>query len=396
MHHVRSVARRSALAGLAAFGVALSLFFAIGGLRLWPRISGQHLPLSLIWPFARPLLAAGLELAFLVSVPVALGIVASMRAARTPVGASWQATACATALLLVELGPLSFGVSSWLDGRGSSPGQLATELVASARESCTESAQPAEVAVPLLGFAWVCRAGSAPRLRGRAPIGKFTTFEASAITLSEDLKRIALDGFTLALSISSLKLQGARQARDVERSAAMGSLASHAPRLARVLVRAERRLGGVRRGSAGVVSPLATGVGRGLARRGSVLLSVVGSGLARASGAAHDRLFRAASVGRVRRGAGCAGRYFWRSACGATGDGAPVPPLNLEKKLNKHGYFASRLLDLSHGGTRRGPPADAGKATVFTAESRGSKAEGAEGCNRACPELALKATRPDP
>ena len=202
-----SVARRSALAGLAAFGAALSLFCAIGGLRLWPRISGQHLPLSLIWPFARPLLAAGLELAFLVSVPIALGVVASMRAARTPIGASWQATACATSLLLLELGTLSFGVSAWLDGRGNSPGQLATELIASARESCTESTPPAEVSVPMLGFAWVCAAGRAPRLQGHAPVGKQATFEASVITLSEDIKRIALDGFSLAFPLSGLQVQ---------------------------------------------------------------------------------------------------------------------------------------------------------------------------------------------
>ncbi|MES1178796.1 MAG: hypothetical protein ABUL62_31020 [Myxococcales bacterium] len=204
---MRSVARRSALAGLSAFAGALALFFLIGGFRLWPRISGQHLPLSLIWPFARPLLAAGLELAFLVSLPIALGIVASMRAARTPTGASWQATAWATALLVLGLGTLSFGISSWLDGRGSSPGQLATELVASARESCTESAPPAEVTVPMLGFAWVCKAGSAPRLQGHAPVGKLATFEAAAITLTEDLKQIALDGFTLAFPLAGLQVQ---------------------------------------------------------------------------------------------------------------------------------------------------------------------------------------------
>ena len=202
-----SVARRSALAGLAAFSGALSLFCLIGGLRLWPRVSGQHLPLSLIWPFARPLFAAGLELAFLVSVPIALGVVVTMRAARTTIGASWQATACATGLLLVELGTLSFGISSWLDGRGNSPGQLATELIASARESCTESALPAEVSVPMLGFAWVCAAGRAPRLQGHAPVGKQATFEASVITLSEDIKRIALDGFTLAFPLSGLKVR---------------------------------------------------------------------------------------------------------------------------------------------------------------------------------------------
>lgn len=207
MEPVRSVARRSALAGLSAFAGALALFLVIGGFRLWPRIAGQHLPLSLIWPFARPLLAAGLELAFLVSVPVAVGTVASMRAARTSPGASWQATAWTTAMLVVGLGALSFGISSWLDGRGSSPGQLATEVVASARESCRESAPPAEVTVPMLGFAWVCKAGSAPRLHGRAPIGKQATFEASAIALTEDLKRIALDGFALAFPLAGLQVQ---------------------------------------------------------------------------------------------------------------------------------------------------------------------------------------------
>jgi hypothetical protein len=204
---VRSVARRSALAGLAAFAGALALLFVIGGFRLWPRISNQHLPLSLIWPFARPLLAAGLELAFLVSLPIALGTVMSTRAARSATDSSWRATAWATALLVLGLGGLSFGISSCLDGRGSSPGQLATELVASARESCTESAPPAEVTVPLLGFAWVCTTGSEPRLRGRAPIGKSATFAASAIELTEDLKRIALDGFTLAFPLAGLQVQ---------------------------------------------------------------------------------------------------------------------------------------------------------------------------------------------
>ncbi len=203
--------RRSAVAGLAAFASALTLFFAIGGLRLWPRIAGgvdqQHLPLSLIWPFARPLLAAGLELAFLVSLPVALGLAQSGKAAREPHAPSWKTTAFATVLLVVGLGAPSFGVSSWLDSRGSSPGQLATELVASARESCAESAPPAEVTVPLLNFAWVCEAGQAPRLRGRAPIGKQASFQAGAIALGDDLKRIALEGFTLAFPLSTLQIQ---------------------------------------------------------------------------------------------------------------------------------------------------------------------------------------------
>jgi hypothetical protein len=204
---VSLVARRTVLAGLAVFASALGLFFCVGGLRLWPRISGQHLPPSLIWPFARPLLAAALELSFLVSVPVALGLAASLRSARTANAVSWRATAWATCSLVLGLGAFSFGVSSWLDGRGTSPGQLATELVASARESCVESAPRAEVTVPMLGFAWVCEAGRAPQLQGRAPLGKQATFRAGAIALGEDLKRITLDGFTLAFPLAAFQIQ---------------------------------------------------------------------------------------------------------------------------------------------------------------------------------------------
>lgn len=191
------VIRRAGISGLLAFSAGLALFCVVGGLRLWPRISGQHLPLSLIWPFARPLLAAGLELSFLVSLPVALGISASLRAARVQGVASWRITAVATLLLIVVLGGLSFGVSSSLDSGGTSPGQLAAELVASARQSCTESGASAEVNVPLLGFSWSCERDRAPLLRGSAPLGKPARFEAAAIELSDDLKRISLDRLAL-------------------------------------------------------------------------------------------------------------------------------------------------------------------------------------------------------
>jgi len=201
------VARRAAVSGLAAFASAVSLCLGVGGLRLWPRVSGQHLPFSLIWPFARPLLAAALELSFLVSVPVALGIAASMRSGQSAQAVPWRATAWATCLLVFGLGAFSFGVSFWLDGRGTSPGQMATELVASARESCSESAPRAEVTVPMLGFAWVCEAGRAPELQGRAPLGKQATFRASAIALGEDLKRIALDNFTLAFPLAAFQIE---------------------------------------------------------------------------------------------------------------------------------------------------------------------------------------------
>jgi hypothetical protein len=199
--------RRSVLSGLLAFAAALSLFVGVGGFRLWPRISGQHLPFSLIWPFARPLLAAGLELSFLVSVPVALGGSASMQSARREGVASWRVSALCTGLLLTVFGALSFGVSSSLDNGGTSPGQLAAELVASARQSCLESAPPAEVRVPLVGFSWLCEAKRAPLLRGHAPVGKQARFEAATIELGDDLKRISLAHFKLAFDTPSFPVQ---------------------------------------------------------------------------------------------------------------------------------------------------------------------------------------------
>jgi len=94
--------------------------------------------------------------------------------------------------VVAGFGALGFGVSSMLDSGGTSPGELASELVASARESCVESAPPAEVSIPLVGFSWVCEARRAPRIRGHAPMGKQAEFEALAIELGDDLKRISL------------------------------------------------------------------------------------------------------------------------------------------------------------------------------------------------------------
>ena len=199
----KALARRSVWLELLSFAAAFALFFGFGGLRLWPRISGQHLPWSLIWPFARPLLAAALELSFLVSVPVALAWSAGARVMRQAGGAGWRDTALVTGLLLACFGALSFGASSSLDSNGTSPGQLASELVATARESCMDSAAPAEVNVPLVGFSWVCEAHHAPRLHGRVPLGKQAEFEAGEILLGDDLRRISLVHFALAFDTPS-------------------------------------------------------------------------------------------------------------------------------------------------------------------------------------------------
>jgi hypothetical protein len=54
--------------------------------------------------------------------------------------------------------------------------------------------------VPLVGFSWICEASRAPRLHGHAPLGKHAEFDAAAIELADDLKRVSLTHIALAFS----------------------------------------------------------------------------------------------------------------------------------------------------------------------------------------------------
>jgi len=199
---------KSAIWGGAVYLVALVLCVSLGAFRLWPRISGQQLPWSLIWPFARPLLAAMLELSFLVTPAVALGLTFGGREPRTgSISTLIREASAASLLLCIALGGVSFGSSLYLDGAGSSPGQLASELVATARASCVESAPRAEVSVPLLGFSWVCEARRTPHLEGRAPIGPDAHFQAETVALGDDLKQIELTHFELGFPVQTLSVR---------------------------------------------------------------------------------------------------------------------------------------------------------------------------------------------
>ncbi|HEY4105623.1 MAG TPA: hypothetical protein VGM44_17110 [Polyangiaceae bacterium] len=203
----KAVARQSLGFGLAAFAAALLLCLGVGATRLWPRIAGEHLPFSLIWPFARPLLAVALELAFLLAVPLALALASSTQGKRSADAQTWRETLLSTGLLVVVFGALSFGSSVSLDSDAATPGSIAAELLSGARSSCLESAPPAEVRVPLVGFSWFCDEHRAPRLHGRIPLGKQAEFDASALELSDDLKRASLTHFSLAFDTPLFPVQ---------------------------------------------------------------------------------------------------------------------------------------------------------------------------------------------
>jgi hypothetical protein len=193
--YVRTYLRDCAL----AFGVSLVLVLVIAAFRFWPRISAPGLPAALIWPFARPLAASALEVAYLIGIPVGVSLVA----ARVRVS-SLNQWADARAIVAVVLGSalFVFGLSSWLDRDTDSPGRLASDLLAGGRSMCLDE-RPTRIDVPMVGVTWVCEGQAAPRVEGRAPMGKTAHFSASELTLSDDLRQLGLRDFVLDMKLTS-------------------------------------------------------------------------------------------------------------------------------------------------------------------------------------------------
>jgi len=93
-----------------------------------------------------------------------------------------------------------------VDLQEESPGSVAQQLIAAARESCNAGGD-SEVPVPIVKVSLRCRDG---RLSGPAPFGK-GTFAANELTPSADLSQFELDGFELSLapgkSVPGLRIQ---------------------------------------------------------------------------------------------------------------------------------------------------------------------------------------------
>src|SRR5688572_29693367 len=68
---------------------ALPPALVLAGLhRIWSQFSAANAPLGLLWPFARPLAATAVEIAFLLGIPVGLGAAAFRQPPRAE-GTPW-------------------------------------------------------------------------------------------------------------------------------------------------------------------------------------------------------------------------------------------------------------------------------------------------------------------
>lgn len=179
---------------------AIGLYFAVLGaalgfftLRL-RELSLGDAPFALWLPFVRPLLSAAFEASLLVGVPSAWLLLFFELRRRSPRPRSGPILAAA-ALALVTF---SAGGALVTDVGSRAPGQLAQELIDRARDAC-DTSPDRSVAVPLVRVSWVCPAGGPWVLSGKAAELGGAVFTATALRVSEDLRRFELENLELRL-----------------------------------------------------------------------------------------------------------------------------------------------------------------------------------------------------
>jgi hypothetical protein len=72
------------------------------------------------------------------------------------------------------------------------PAVRGADLVVQARRSCEQVRATEVVEVPIVGLAWLCTPGRAPRLAGSLPGGAKGAFTASNLVVSDDLRVLGL------------------------------------------------------------------------------------------------------------------------------------------------------------------------------------------------------------
>ena len=195
------------LGAVIAAGV-LAVSLVAGGIRVLPLLLAPGVPLRLAPVLARGVLGVSLETALFVAPPIAWALATARLVDRGEaralfaggVGPARIVASTWPAALVVALASALAG-ASW--GRAASaPGRLARDLLGEARAACSSAAPPIAVEVPLVGLAWVCLAGEAPRLVGAAPFAEpqgGAMFSATALAVSDDLRGLEAHGLELAL-----------------------------------------------------------------------------------------------------------------------------------------------------------------------------------------------------
>jgi hypothetical protein len=199
------------LGAVIAAGV-LAVALLAGGIRVLPLLLAPAVPLRLAPVLARGVLGVALETALFVAPPIAWALATARlvergeaRALFASGVAPWRIVASTWPAALAVALASALAAASW--GReASAPGRLARDLLGESRAACAAAAPPAAVDVPLVGLAWVCLEGEAPRLVGAAPFAASPggaeppMLSATALEVSDDLRELTARGLTLALA----------------------------------------------------------------------------------------------------------------------------------------------------------------------------------------------------
>jgi hypothetical protein len=207
-------AERASRAALIA-SAAIALAGVVGGaVRVLPWALDPAVPIAVIAPFARGLLALALEAAIFVGWPLgwSLAAFAIVERGEALAIAGLGERPLRTVMRSGSRGVLFAGalaVASIAGGRDANePGRVINELLAKSRSACANAAAPMTYAVPFANVTWICAPGSSPRLfgHGALSIGALhdATFTASNAALAGDLRSIDLEDANVTLHNASL------------------------------------------------------------------------------------------------------------------------------------------------------------------------------------------------
>jgi hypothetical protein len=190
----RAASRATAVAGLFVLAVAT----VAGLVRVLPWLAAPGVPGRVILPFARGLLAMGLETALLAAPPLGWAFAAAVLVERGEARALFAAGMSPGAVVRTTLVPALFfaalaAVAALAWGtEAAAPGRMARDLVAQSRQSCVGATQARAVEVPIVGVTWLCNPGEEPRVVGSFPGGGRSTFTALDLRVSDDLRAVEL------------------------------------------------------------------------------------------------------------------------------------------------------------------------------------------------------------
>jgi hypothetical protein len=200
----RAASRATAVAGAAILAVAT----LAGLVRMLPWIAAPAVPGRVILPFARGLLAMGLETALLAAPPLGWAFAAAVLVERGEARAFFAAGLSPGAVVRATLLPAAFfaalaAVAALAWGtEAAAPGRLARDLVAQSKRACDGATSARAADVPLVGVTWLCNPGEPPRVVGSLPGRARGTFTAFGLRVSDDLRAVEVEDMKMTFGDS--------------------------------------------------------------------------------------------------------------------------------------------------------------------------------------------------